>query len=74
MPKRTDIKSVLILGAGRLLSVKHVSLITLVLKLVKHFAKKVTELCTDSGNADVIMTDPDMADGTHRTYSMGSGS
>ncbi len=41
MPKRTDIKSILILGAP-LLSVRRVSLTTLARKHVKPCAKRVT--------------------------------
>lgn len=44
MPKRTDIKSILIIGAGPIVTVKLVSLTILVLKHVKHFVKKAIVL------------------------------
>lgn len=42
MPKRTDIKSILILGAGPVLSVRRVSLTTLARKRVKPCVKRAT--------------------------------
>lgn len=42
MPKRTDIKSILILVRARLLSVRRVSLTTLARKRVKPCVKRVT--------------------------------
>jgi len=42
MPKRGDIKSVLIIGAGQLLLGKLVSLIIRAHKLVRHYEKKAT--------------------------------
>jgi hypothetical protein len=44
MPKRTDIKSILIIGAGPIVIGQHVSLTTQVRKHVKHFVKKATVL------------------------------
>ncbi len=42
MPKRTDIKSILIIGAGPIVIGQPASLITPALKRVKPFAKKAT--------------------------------
>jgi hypothetical protein len=41
MPKRTDIKSILIIGAGPIVIGQHVSLTIQVHKPVKRFVKKV---------------------------------
>jgi len=43
MAKRTDIKSILIIGAGQSLSVKLVNLIIPVLRHVKHYVKRAIE-------------------------------
>lgn len=65
MPKRTDIKSVLIIGAGPMSSDKPVSSITPVHRPVKLSVRKAIRLFLVNSNPATIMTDPQTADVTY---------
>ena len=65
MPKRTDIKSILIIGAGPIVMVRRVSLTTQVHKHVKALREEGYRVILVNSNPATIMTDPSMADATY---------
>ena len=64
MPKRDDVKSILILGAGPIVIGRLANLIIQELKHAKLCEKRATVILVNS-NPATIMTDPSMADVTY---------
>lgn len=65
MPKRTDIKSILILGAGPIVIGQACEFDYPAPVPVKRCAKRATALSPVNSNPATIMTDPEMADATY---------
>lgn len=65
MPKRTDIKSILILGAGPIVIGQACEFDYSGAGRVKRCAKRGYRVITVNSNPATIMTDPEMADATY---------
>ncbi len=65
MPKRTDIKSILILGAGPIVIGQACEFDYSGAQACKRCAKRATALSSVNSNPATIMTDPEMADATY---------
>ncbi len=64
MPKRQDIKSILIIGAGPIVMAKHANLI-LCAQACKALREEGFRVILVNSNPATIMTDPKMADATY---------